>query len=279
MMRSIIAWSMQLRLVVIAVAAMLIFFGFTRLPEMPVDVLPEFSRQYVEVQTEALGLSAAEVEAMITVPMEADMLNGVSWVDEIRSESIPGLSSIVLYFEPGVDMLVARQMVMERLTETHTLPNVSKHPTMLNPRSSSGRFLKVGVTSDTLSLIDLSVLAHWTIAPRLMGVPGVANVSIWGQRRRQLQVQVDPKRLRAAGVTLAQIIHSTGNALWVSPLTFLDASSPGTGGWIETPNQRLQIQHLLPITTPEQLAKVVVQGTNLQPVSYTHLTLPTTPYV
>lgn len=264
MMRSIIAWSMQLRLVVIAVAAMLIFFGFTRLPEMPVDVLPEFSRQYVEVQTEALGLSAAEVEAMITVPMEADMLNGVSWVDEIRSESIPGLSSIVLYFEPGVDMLVARQMVMERLTETHTLPNVSKHPTMLNPRSSSGRFLKVGVTSDTLSLIDLSVLAHWTIAPRLMGVPGVANVSIWGQRRRQLQVQVDPKRLRAAGVTLAQIIHSTGNALWVSPLTFLDASSPGTGGWIETPNQRLQIQHLLPITTPEQLAKVVVQGTNLQ---------------
>ena len=101
MMRWIIGWSMQLRLMVVAAAAVLMFFGFTQLRNMPVDVLPEFSRHYVEIQTEALGLSAAEVESMITVPLEADMLNGVSWVEEIRSESIPGLSSIVLFFEPG----------------------------------------------------------------------------------------------------------------------------------------------------------------------------------
>ena len=88
---------------------------------------------------------------MITVPLEADMLNGVAWVDEIRSESIPGLSSLVLFFEPDVDMLVTRQMVMERLTETHTLPGVAKPPKMLNPLSSSSRFLKIGVTSDTRS--------------------------------------------------------------------------------------------------------------------------------
>jgi Cu/Ag efflux pump CusA len=253
---------MQLRLVVLVAAAVAIFFGMTRLSDVPVDVLPEFSRPYVEVQTEALGLSAEEVEAMITVPLEADMLNGVSWVEEIRSESIPGLSSIVLFFEPGIDMLVARQMVMERLTETHTLPGVAKPPKMLNPLSSSGRFLKVGVTSEEHSLIDLSVLAHWTLAPRLMGVPGVAHVSVWGERSRQLQVQVDPYQLRDMGVKLSQIIATAGNALWVSPLSFLDASTPGTGGWIETPNQRLQIQHLLPITTPEELSRVVVQGTN-----------------
>ncbi len=264
MMRRIIAWSMQLRLVILAAAAVLVFFGFTELRKMPLDAVPEFSQQYVEVQTEALGLSASEVEAMITVPLEADMLNGVPWVEEIRSESIPGLSSIVMVFEPGIEMLTARQMVMEHLTEVFALPNVSKPPQMLQPVSSANRFLKVGLTSDSLSLIDLSVQARWTIVPRLMGVPGVANVSIWGRRERQLQVQVDPAELRDRGVTLEQIVETAGNALWMSPLTFLDASTPGTGGWIETPNQRLGIQHILPISTAEDLAKVTVAGTNLR---------------
>jgi Cu/Ag efflux pump CusA len=262
MMRSIIGWSMQLRLLMVAAAAVLIFFGATELRHMPIDVVPEFSRPHVEVQTEALGLSADEVEAMITVPLEADMLNGVSWVEEIRSESIPGLSSIVLFFEPGVDILNARQLVQERLVEVFALPAVSKPPVMLQPVSSSGRFMKVGMTSDEHSLIDLSVLARWTVLPRLMGVPGVANVSIWGQRRRQLQVQVDPHQLRDERVTLKQIVHTAGNALWASPLSFLDASNPGTGGWIETPNQRLGIYHHLPISTADQLAKVIVEGTN-----------------
>ena len=262
MMRSIIGWSMQLRLLMVAAAAVLIFFGATELRHMPIDVVPEFSRPYVEIQTEALGLSADEVEAMITVPLEADMLNGVSWVEEIRSESIQGLSSIVMFFEPDVDLLDARQLVQERLIEVFALPAVSKPPVMLQPVSSSGRFMKVGMTSGEHSLIDLSVLARWTVVPRLMGVPGVANVSIWGQRRRQLQVQVDPHQLRDERVSLKQIVHTAGNALWASPLSFLDASNPGTGGWIETPNQRLGIYHQLPISTAEQLAKVTVQGTN-----------------
>src|SRR3990172_1837255 len=109
----------------------------------------------------------------------------------------------------------------------------------------------VGLSSKELSLIQMSVLARWTIAPRLMGVPGVAHVSIWGNRDRQLQVQVDPLRLQAEGVTLDQVIETTGNALWVSSLTFLEASSPGTGGFIDTPNQRLGIWHILPISSPE----------------------------
>ena len=108
-MRWIVARSMQLRLLIVSLAAVLMFFGLTELRNTAIDVLPEFSRPYVEIQTEALGLSAAEVEAMITVPLEADMLNGVAWVEEIRSKSIQGLSSIVLFFEAGTDMLAARQ--------------------------------------------------------------------------------------------------------------------------------------------------------------------------
>jgi Cu/Ag efflux pump CusA len=91
-----------------------------------------------------------------------------------------------------------------------------------------------------------------------MGVPGVANVSIWGQRKRQLQVQVDPEHLRDQGVTLHQVIETTGNALWFSPLSFIEASVPGTGGFIDTPNQRLGVRHVLPISSADDLARVAL---------------------
>ncbi len=263
MIRWIIESSLRIRFFVVAIGILLIFLGITQLTKLPVDILPEFSRPYVQVQTEALGLSAAEVEALITTPLEADMLNGVSWVDEIRSESIPGLSSIVLIFEPGTDIMAARQMVQERLVSVFALPNVSKAPVMLNPMSSTSRCMMVGLTSKQLSKIEMSVLARWTIVPRLMGIPGVANVAIWGFRDRQIQVQVDPNQLKENRISLNQIISTTGNALWVSPLSFLNASTPGTGGFFDTPNQRLGIRHILPITTPEELSKVIVEGSKL----------------
>ena len=259
MLRWIVGSSLKLRMVVVTLAALLMVFGLMQLRNMPVDALPEFSRPYVELQIEALGLSAEEVEAMITTPLEADMLNGTPWAEKIRSVSLPGLSSITLIFEKGTDIMRARQVAQERLTEVFALPQVSNQFTMINPVSSAGRFMEIGLTSDKLSLIEMSVLARWMIAPRLMGLPGVANVSIWGERQRQLQVQVDPERLRAQDVTLMQIIKTAGNSLWASRLSFLEASTPGTGGWIDTPNQRLGIRHILPITTAKDLAKVPVE--------------------
>jgi CzcA family heavy metal efflux pump len=264
MIRSIVGWSLRSRGLVVVLAAALLFFGLTQLRDVPVDVLPEFSPPMVEVQTEALGLSAAEVEELITVPLEQDLLNGVAWLDTIRSESIPGLSRVELIFEPGTDLLRARQVVTERLTQSAGLPQVAKPPAMLQPLSSTSRVMMVGLSSKTVSPIQMSVLARWTIRPRLMGVPGVANVAIWGQRERQLQVQADPKRLHDAGVSLNQLVETTGNALWVSPLTFLEASTPGTGGFIDTPNQRLGIRHVLPIVTPDDLSQVTVDGAEPQ---------------
>ena len=133
MLRWIIGTSLKSRLIVAALAVGLILFGITQLNKMPIDVLPEFSQPYVEIQTEAPGLSATEVEALITVPMEADMLNGTPWVDEMRSQSVSGLSSIVLLFEPGTNIMRARQMVMERLTQVYTLPNVGTSTQVLLP--------------------------------------------------------------------------------------------------------------------------------------------------
>src|SRR4029453_8619853 len=113
---------------------------------------------------------------------------------------------------------------------------------------STSRIAMISMHSDTVSEIQRSWAARWQIRPRLMSIPGVANVSVWGLRDRQLQVQVDPDRLRTRNVTLTQLIESTGNALWVSPLSFVEASTPGTGGFVETPNQRLGVQHIQPIT-------------------------------
>jgi Cu/Ag efflux pump CusA len=262
-MRGIIGVSLKFKFLILIIAVVIIAFGMTQLVKMPLDVLPEFSPPYVEIQTEALGLSAKEMEQMITVPMEQDLLAGVAWLDVIQSETVPGLSSVLIYFEPGTDLYKARQMVAERLAQSAVgLPNVSQPPTMIQPLSSASRFMIIGLSSDELSLIEMSVLARWTIAPRLMGVPGVANVAIWGQRDRQLQVLVDPERLREHDISLDQVIETTGNALWVSPLSYLEASSPGTGGFIDTPNQRLVLWHVLPISSPEELARVPIEGAN-----------------
>jgi CzcA family heavy metal efflux pump len=259
MMRQIVESSTKSRLLVVAIAAAMMVFGVRQIQDASVDVLPEFEPPLVEVQTEALGLSAGEVESLITMNLE-ELLSGVSWLKTIRSQSVPGLSSILLIFEPGTDVMKARQMVQERLTLAYTLPNVSKVPAMLQPLSAASRFMMVGLSSKEVSPIQLSVLARWTVKPRLMGIRGVANVAIWGQRERQLQVQFNPEQLQARGVSQEQLIRTTGDALWVSPLTFLAASFPGTGGWIDTPNQRLGIQHRLPISSPEDLARVPVDG-------------------
>src|SRR6266540_624711 len=262
MIRSIIRSSLKFQFVVIAIAAILLGAGVVQLRQMPVDVLPEFSPPYVEIQTEALGLSAPEVEQLITLGLEQDLLNGVPWLDSIRSKSLPGLSSILLIFEPGTDLLRARQLVAERLAQAFALPHVSKPPNMIQPLSSSSRFMIVGLSSKNLSLIQMSVIARWTIGPRLMGVPGVANVATWCERTRQLQVQVDPKRLQENKVSMLQVLETTGNALWVSSLSFIEASTPGTGGFIDTTNQRLGIRHLLPIVSSEGLAQVPIEGTD-----------------
>jgi Cu/Ag efflux pump CusA len=262
MMRWIIGSSIKFRRLVVAVAVGLLIFGVLQLDNARTDILPEFQRPTVEVQTEALGLSAEEVEQLITVPLEQDLLVGIAFLDEIESVSLPGLSSVVMTFEPGTDVLDARQIVAERLTQAVAaagLPQVAQPPQMIQPLSSTSRVGMVKLSSEDLTPIEMSILARWVIVPRLLGVEGVANVSIWGFRDRQLQVLVDPQRLNEAGVSLNQVIETAGNALEVSPLTFLEASSPGTGGFIDSLTQRLHIFHQQAISTPTELAGVPIE--------------------
>jgi CzcA family heavy metal efflux pump len=262
MIRAIVRSALRFRGLIVGIAAAIMIVGVVTLRDAPVDVYPEFTPPYVEIQTESLGLSASEVEQLLTVPLEADLLNGVEGVDVIRSSSLPGLSSIVMVFEPGYNVYKGRQLVQERLTQLGgaAFPNVSKPPTMLQPLSSSSRVMMIGLSSKSLTPIQKSVLARWTLRPSLMGVPGVANVAVWGMRDQQIQVQVSPEKLRQKGVTLSQVIRTAGNAQIASPVSYLEASVPGTGGFIETPQQRLQVRNVFDkIADPKQLAKVPVE--------------------
>ncbi|MGZ8769456.1 MAG: efflux RND transporter permease subunit [Aeromicrobium sp.] len=264
MIGGVVRAALRFRGLVVGIAFAILATGFITLPDAPVDAFPEFTPPYVEIQTESLGLSASEVEQFLTVPLEADLLNGVEGVDTIRSTSTPGLSSIVLVFHQGFDVYKGRQLVQERLTQLGgaAFPNVSKPPTMLPPVSSASRVMMIGLTSKKLTPIQKSVIARWTVRPRLMGIPGVANVAVWGMRDQQIQVQVDPQKLNDKKVRLSQVVSTAGNAQVASPVSYLEASVPGTGGFIETPSQRIPIRNVFDnIASPKLLGNVPLEGT------------------
>jgi len=257
--RKIIGFSLKFRAIVVAIAFGIMMLGAVQAAEASVDVFPEFAPPRVEIQTTCLGLTAAEVEQLVTVPLE-EALNGVENLDEMRSKSVPQLSSIVLIFEPGTDLLTARQLVAERVaTVIPTLPSWAAPPVMLQPLSSTSRVMKIGVSSDELSLIDLSMLAHYKLRAAILAVPGVANVAIWGARKETLQVRADPVRMQANDVTLDEVMEITNDALDAGLLSYATGTVVATGGFIDTPSQRIDIQHVLPITTASELAQVVVK--------------------
>ena len=238
------------RVLVIAMAALLVVLGLRATGDVPLDVFPEFAPPMVEVQTEAPGMSTEEVESLVTVPIEV-AVSGVPDLATLRSKSVLGLSSVQILFKRGTDVIRARQLVQERVTQAQArLPAAARPPVMLPPLSSTSRAMKIGITSTKLDQMQISELARWTIRPRLMAVPGVANVAIWGLRDRQLQILVDPDRLRAAGVTLAELRSAAGDAVLV-----------GGGGFVDTPNQRLAVQQTSAIQSADDLAQAIIKQT------------------
>jgi CzcA family heavy metal efflux pump len=262
MFRWIVGRSLKFRYLVLACAAGLMYFGIAQLQRMPVDVFPEFAPPMVEIQTPCLGLSSEEVESLVTVPLE-QVLAGVPGLEVIRSKSVEQLSAIKMYFKPGTDLLLARQMVNERIiTVVPTLPSWASPPVMLPPLSATSRMMKIGISSKTRSVMDLSMITYWTIRQRLLRVPGVANVAMWGERLQMLNVNVVPELLRKHKVTLDEVMEATADALDVGLFQFSEGHHVGSGGWVDTPNQRLQVRHVLSLVrkyddvTPDALANV-----------------------
>jgi CzcA family heavy metal efflux pump len=258
-MRWIVSRSLRFRWLVVFAATALMVFGVTQIPRAEVDVFPEFAPPRVEIQTIALGNSSTEVEELITIPIE-QQLTGLEGLDEMRSKSVEQLSSIELLFDRGVDELRARQLVQERIAQViPTLPRWASPPVMLPPLSSTARVMKIGLTSTDLTLVEMSTIAYWKIRQRLLGVPGVANVAIWGERLQQQQVQVDPSKLAEYGISLNRVMHTTADSLDSGLLAYSDGAVVGTGGFIEAGGSRMSITNALPIRTAADLSEVPLE--------------------
>ena len=251
MLRALVHFSLTFRGIVVALACVLLGYGFYVAKNAKLDVFPEFVQPQVAIQTEAPGLSPEQVEVLVTRPVET-MINGLGDMESLRSESIEGLSIITVVFKEGTDVFRARQTLSETLAETAgKLPSSARTPRMTPLTSSTMDLLKIGLVSDKMSPMELRTFADWTLKPRLLSVPGVAKCSVFGGEVRQLQIQILPDRLVAYGLALSDV---------------LAAARVSTGvmgaGFIETANQRVTIQTDGQALTPEVLGDVVVVHTN-----------------
>jgi CzcA family heavy metal efflux pump len=256
MLKAVVEFSLRFRGVVIALAAAIAGYGLFVAAHTRLDVFPEFAPPLVVVTTEAPGLSPPEVEALVTVPVE-NAVNGVPGLESIRSQSIQGVSVVTAVFQPTTDLFRARQMVSERLNEAASrLPVGVGAPTMAPLTSSTSVILAIGLTSTSRSPMDVRSFADWVMRPRLLGVPGVAKVAIFGGEVRQLQIQVDPNRLVSYGLALEDVLTAARNATGVRG-----------AGFVENRNQRIVLRTEGQALTPEALGQVVLvhhQGTSVR---------------
>jgi CzcA family heavy metal efflux pump len=186
-----------------------------------------------------------------------EVLAGTPGLDIIRSRSVNDLSQIELIFDRDVDIILARQLVQERMDlVAPNLPTWAAPPVMLQPLSATSRTVKIGISSDKLNNMQQSMIAYWTIRQRLLRVPGVANVPIWGERIEMLTVKADRERMAANGVDLDTVMETTANALEAGLLQFSEGSFIGTGGFVDTSAERINVRHRLSIATVEDLANV-----------------------
>ncbi len=247
MLKSLVESSIRFRGVVIALAFVLLGYGLYTTLHAKFDVFPEFAPPLVVVMTEAPGLSPEEVEGLVTRPIE-NAVNGVGSLESVRSQSIQGLSVVTATFLEGTDIYRARQMVGERLVETTgQLPQGVRPPTMAPLTSATSVMLTVGLTSEKRTPMELRTFADWTLRPRLLGVPGVAKVVVFGGEVRQLQVQLRPDLLLAHGLGIDEVRAAAARA-----------SGVRGAGFIDTEAQRITIQTRGQALTPEELGEVVV---------------------
>ena len=249
MLSTIIQQSLRFRGVVVSSAALVMAIGIYQTSRSSLDVFPDFVPPQVTIQTEVPGLAPEQVEKLVTYPIEA-AVSGIANLATVRSESIQGLSVVTVSFEESSNILVDRQLLAERMTEVAGhLPKESKAPTLSPLVSSTMDLLKIGLTSEHTSPMELRTLADWQLKPLLLAVPGVADISVVGGEVEQMQIQVNAVRLLELNVTLADVIKAAGEATGIR----------GTG-YIETANQRLLVDTEGQFSDPAILGATVIKG-------------------
>ena len=247
MLSAIVRFSLRFRGIVIALACALLGYGLYALTQARYDVFPEFAPPEVVIQTEAPGLAPGQVEVLVTQPIE-NAIVGVSGIDSLRSGSVQGLSVITVVFRPSSDIYLDRQVVGERLsTLAGRLPTGIHTPVMTPLTSSTSIVMAIGLTWPGHPLMDLTTVADWTVKQRLLAVPGVAKIAIYGEEPRQIQLQFIPEKLIQFGLTVDDVIAAAREATGIRG-----------SGFVDTPNQRIVIQTEGQSITADQLSKAVL---------------------
>jgi CzcA family heavy metal efflux pump len=259
LLRWLVASSLRFRWLIVFAGAALLVVGGATIRNSRVDVFPEFAPPRVEIQTLATGNSSSQVEELITIPIE-EQLNGIEGLQELRSKSIADLSAIEMIFARGTDEVQARNLVQERIAAlTPSLPTFAAPPFMIPAVSVTSRVMKIGLTSETVSPEELSTIAYWKIRQRLMRIPGVADVGIWGERLQQQHVEVDPKKLARNGIPVEDVMNAVSDSLDSGLLRFNDGNFIGKGGFVETGGVRLNVRNKVGINSAKDLGKIVIE--------------------
>jgi len=257
MLNKIIAWSLAHRPIVMALAVMIMVYGGITMAGLPVDVLPDLNRPVVTIMTEANGLAPEEVETLVSLPIETAM-NGASGVERVRSSSAPGLSIVYVEFGWGTDIYTDRQIVNEKLGQSASQMPAGVTPQLAPISSVMGSIMLVSMSSKTGKTDPLQIrsLADWVVRPRLLSVPGVAQVINIGGGRKQLQVLIDPQKLRQFNVSLNEVTDAVQKS-----------NINTTGGWIEKGGKEYLVRNLGRVVTPEDIAQTAIESRNGVPIT------------
>ena len=255
MMRTLVSLCVRHYGTLTALTLIALLLGGWGAMQAPLDVFPEFVPSQVDIQTEAPGFAPQQVEELVTRQVEY-AVNGAAGIATMRSESIPGLSVITITFNDGIDVHVARQGISERLSElSGTLPAGVATPKLSPLVSSTMDLLKIGLVSDKVDPYTLRDTANWVIKPRLLGVPGVAHVIVFGGAVRQIQILPDLRKLSTYGLTFTEVADAARAAL---PLR--------GAGLVDTAAQRILLKSPTPEPDATTVGQAVVSMRNSTPV-------------
>ncbi|MBD0334774.1 MAG: efflux RND transporter permease subunit [Cyanobacteria bacterium Co-bin13] len=255
MLNKILKWSIAQRWIVLIGALLVTLYGLRTLSQMSLDVFPSFAPPQVEIQAEAPGLAPEEVESLVTLPIES-AVNGTPGVTAVRSTSVAGASAVRVVFSWGTDVYQARQLITERLQQAQArLPEGVEAPQLAPLNSPLGIILEYAFTAESTPLMDVRRLVDRQVTNRLLAVPGVTQITIFGGEERQYQVLVNPAKLSAYGVTLAEVSAAAAAA-----------NQNGAGGYLINSDQELLIRGIGRIESIEDLRQSVVTARQGTPV-------------
>jgi len=254
MFQFLVTHSLRNRLLVLAAAAMLVLYGLFTVTKLPVDVFPDLNKPTVTIMTEAEGLAPPEVEQLVSFPIETQM-NGVPGVTRVRSVSGVGLSIVYVEFDWGTDIYRNRQQISERLSLVRDQLPANTIPLMGPISSIMGQILLIAVTSDQASPMEVREVADFTIRPRLLTIPGVAQVIPMGGEVRQFRIAPNPPALRALEVTYEQLEKALSQF-----------GSNAGGGFTDQYSREFLIRNIGRTTSLDDLRNVVVARVNGSPI-------------